>query len=89
MKNADEVAPLETAPPEVASSSPADRRRPGRSEALPELIPLLRGDHGQAPERDDLQPILGVAFSLLVSAVCYAMVWAVATYLVLRHARLH
>ena len=89
MKNIDESTRIETTEEADGDSPPADRRRLGRSAASPELIALLRGDHGAQPERNDLQPILGVAYSLLISALCYAAIWAGVTYFFLQRGHLH
>ncbi len=89
MKNMDDIAKIEAVQERVdAAGLPSDRRRLGRSAVSPELIPLLRGEPGLQPERNDLQPILGVAYSLLISALCYGAIWAAVAYFFLWHAHL-
>lgn len=52
-----------------------DRRRPGpRVPVTPELIPLLRGQHGQGTEPDSLGSARGVGFAVLACAVFWAAV---------------
>ena len=56
--------------PAIATGT--DRRRPGRIDANPALIPLLRGEAAPTPDAtfdgsDDLAPSRGIAFGVLLS----------------------
>lgn len=64
---------------EVSHPLALERRRPGRIENVsPHLIPLLRGGTEAWPEdeerRDtDLAPAIGIAVSVLISALMWAV----------------
>jgi hypothetical protein len=85
----------ERAPASTSKSSDVaeDRRRPGRAEVNPHLIPMLRDPAGldsdlllrdstdPSPDRQDLAPAIGILVGLALSvplwAIIGALVWAI------------
>jgi hypothetical protein len=66
----------------ASNSSQSDRRRPGRIETVaPPLIPLLRDGNAPATDyeerrQDDLAPATGIAVSVLISGLIWAiLIW--------------
>jgi hypothetical protein len=80
------------APDGANADTAPDRRRPGRAEVSPDLIPLLRNPvdaeippddtHGADHPRDDLEPAKGLAVGLLLAVPLWCVIalviwWAV------------